>query len=78
MAQPNIPSKSFLFGKINYILLFTGLTLIVLGFIIMGLEKEEFGFGLLGLYIGPILTVIGFIVEIFAIMIKPKDEAGNS
>lgn len=74
MAQQIPEKKHFLFGKINYILFLTGLAFIVVGFIFMGLEKAEFGFGLLGLYLGPILTVLGFVIEIFAIMIKPEKE----
>ncbi|MFN6944402.1 MAG: DUF3098 domain-containing protein [Cytophagaceae bacterium] len=56
----------------NYILMLIGLGLLALGFIIMSSDKEEFGFGTLGLTIGPIIVLAGFIVEIFAIMYQPK------
>lgn len=48
-----------------------GIALLILGFIVMTLDGTRFGFGFLGLTLGPILVMAGFIVEIFAILQKP-------
>ncbi len=59
------------FGKKNYVFMLAGLFLIVLGFVIMASDSHPQGFGFLGLTLGPIITMIGFIVEIYAIVVKP-------
>lgn len=59
------------FHAVNYRLMLVGLGVILLGFIIMSLDTEEFGFGLLGLTVGPLVTLAGFIVEFWAILRKP-------
>jgi isoprenylcysteine carboxyl methyltransferase (ICMT) family protein YpbQ len=58
------------FGKTNYTVTLIGIALILLGFFIMSQDKEEFGFGFLGLTLGPIVVMIGFIVEFWAILRK--------
>ena len=60
------------FGKKNYRLMLIGIALIVVGFTIMSLDSEPFGFGFLGLTLGPIVVMSGFITEIFAILHNPK------
>ena len=62
------------FGKKNYILMIIGLAIILLGFFIMSLDKNEYGFGFLGLTLGPIFVMAGFIIEFFAILSKDKKE----
>ena len=53
--------------------MFIGLGLIVLGFIVMGLDSEPHGNGVLGLTVGPLLTLAGFVFEFYAIFAKsPK------
>lgn len=69
--QPNSSAK-FLFDRTNYIIMIVGLLLIFTGFIIMSMDKEEYGFGFLGLTLGPIVTLLGFLVEFVAIFYKPK------
>ncbi len=49
-----------------------GLGLIVLGFIIMGLDGQPHGNGVLGLTIGPIVVLSGFIFEFYAIFAKTE------
>lgn len=72
-------TATFLFSRVNYILLFVGLALIALGYILMiggGSEdpavfnKEIFNKQRIG--VAPVLLVLGFAVEIFAIMYHPK------
>lgn len=60
------------FDKINYILLLAGIAILVLGFTLMSLDTETHGFGFLGLTLGPIVVMIGFIVELFAILYKGR------
>lgn len=60
------------FDRINYILLLTGIAILVLGFTLMSLDTEPHGFGFLGLTLGPIVVMIGFIVEIFAILYRAR------
>lgn len=56
------------FGKKNYQLMVIGLLTLAVGFIVMTLDQEQHGFGVLGLTVGPIIVVAGFVVEIFAIL----------
>ena len=60
------------FGPKNYKLMIIGLAIIISGFIIMSLDSEPHGFGFLGLTLGPIVTVAGFIFEVFAILSRPE------
>lgn len=52
--------------------MFVGLALIALGFIIMGLDGQPHGGGVLGLTLGPIVVLSGFILEFFAIFAKSE------
>ena len=58
------------FGKTNYTLMLAGIAIILIGFFVMSLDKEEFGFGFLGLTLGPIIVLAGFGLEFFAILKK--------
>lgn len=60
------------FGKTNYILMVAGIVVLTIGFIVMSNDKEQYGFGTLGLTVGPIIVMLGFIIEFFAILHKPK------
>ncbi|MDF7821085.1 DUF3098 domain-containing protein [Runella sp. MFBS21] len=62
--------NAFPFSKSNYTFMLIGIGLILLGFIIMSLDSEEFGFGVLGLTVGPLVVMTGFVVEFFAILRK--------
>lgn len=48
-----------------------GVVTIAIGFIIMSNDGEQHGFGFLGLTLGPIVVMVGFIMEIYAILQKP-------
>ncbi|MBB6328334.1 membrane-bound ClpP family serine protease [Algoriphagus iocasae] len=66
-------SKShFPFSKKNYQLMAIGFALIVVGFIIISLESAPHGDGFLGLTLGPIITLSGFIFEFYAIFAKTE------
>ena len=67
MDKPSLP-----FNKTNYVIMLIGILLIIIGFIIMANDSEQYGFGFMGLTLGPIIVMIGFIVEFFAIVFKSK------
>jgi hypothetical protein len=60
------------FGKKNYQLMIAGVVTLVVGFVIMTLDATPHGFGFLGLTLGPIIVMAGFVIEIFAILHKPS------
>lgn len=60
------------FGKRNYQMMLLGIAVLIIGFIVMTLDNEKFGFGVLGLTVGPIILLIGFIIGFFAILRKPN------
>ena len=71
----------FAFKKKNFILLITGILFIATGLILMSggasEDPEVFNYEIFNfrrLTLAPILITIGFIIEIFAIMLKFKDE----
>lgn len=49
-----------------------GLGIIILGFIIIGLDSEPHGFGVLGLTVGPLVTLAGFLFQFYAIFHKSE------
>ena len=71
----------FVFKKKNYLLLISGLVLILTGiFLMMGGESEDPNvfseeiFNFQRLTLAPILIVGGFVLEIFAIMLKSDNK----
>lgn len=60
------------FKKANYLIMLAGVAVLTIGFFIMTLDKEDYGFGFLGITLGPIIVMIGFIIEFFAIFYKSK------
>lgn len=74
-----VKKENFPFGKQNYRLMFIGLALITLGFILMSggannnpeVFNEEI-FNHRRITVAPLLILAGYVVEIFAIMKKPK------
>ena len=62
----------FAFKKINYLIMISGIALILLGFVIMSLDQETYGFGFLGLTLGPIIVFSGFMIQFVAILYKSK------
>ena len=59
------------FGKKNYQWMIIGVVALVTGFTIMSLDQEQHGFGFLGITLGPVIVMAGFIIEIFAILHRP-------
>lgn len=80
--KPQAESKKaeFAFGKINYRLLLIGLGCLLLGYILMmgggSDDPTVFSpalFNFQRLTLAPLLLITGFVIEIFAIMKKPKE-----
>jgi len=59
------------FGKKNYQWMIAGIVALVVGFTIMSMDQEQHGFGFLGLTLGPLIVMAGFIIEIYAILHRP-------
>ncbi len=64
--------SKFAFSKKNYLIMILGIAVLAIGFIIMTLDTEPYGFGFLGLTLGPITVMLGFVIEFFAILYKDK------
>ena len=69
-TENKAPQHDFVFAKENYILMLIGLFVIVLGFFLMYGKEDIYDFRKITL--APIVVIAGFIIEIFAIMKKPK------
>ena len=67
--------NNFAFKRENFIIMFTGLGVLLTGFIIMMLETAEYGFGFLALVLGPIVILSGFGIQFFAIFYKKKPKS---
>lgn len=65
--------SSFPFKRKNYQLMLIGLALIIGGFTIIGLDGEPHGFGFMGLTLGPIITLGGFLFQFYAIFHQSKN-----
>jgi predicted permease len=71
--------EKFLFQRENYILFGIGLAFIILGFILMTgggsdnpqIYNEEL-FNSRRIIFSPLLIVVGFVIEVFAILRRPK------
>ena len=73
-------STAFAFGRENYKILLIGLAFIIVGFLLMigggSDDPDVFSediFSFRRMTLAPILILAGFVIEIFAIMKKPKD-----
>lgn len=72
------PQQEFIFRRKNYIVMFTGLAVIVLGFMLMSgggsdnpevFNPEIYNFRRIRL--APTLVLIGFAIEVYAILMDP-------
>ena len=84
--KKTIPSKTssvapdFVFGKKNYILMLIGLAFIIAGFVLMSgggsEDPNKFSgeiFSVRRITLAPIVVIMGFIIEIYAILKKTKE-----
>ncbi|MEM0939579.1 MAG: DUF3098 domain-containing protein [Bacteroidota bacterium] len=68
--------RKLAFAKRNYFIMVFGILVLILGFIFMTMDSEPYGFGFTGLTLGPVVVMLGFIIEFIAIFYKPKTK-GN-
>jgi hypothetical protein len=61
------------FGRKNYQWMIIGIVTLIVGFTVMSLDNQQHGFGFLGITLGPIIVMAGFIMEIYAILHKPTE-----
>lgn len=71
MNKPKKKSNLAFSGK-NYKLMLFGLAILITGFFIMTLDKEDYGFGFLGITLGPIIVMVGFGIQFWAIIHAQK------
>jgi hypothetical protein len=74
------PAGDFAFGRENYLLMLAGIALIVTGFLLMsgGGAKDPSQwnpdiFSTRRITVAPVLVILGFVVEVFAIVKKSKE-----
>ncbi len=80
-TKKEITTKNNLFGKENFIWMLIGLAVLALGFFLMAGGKSSDPkifdpnevYSTTRITIAPILIITGFIIEIIAIMKKPKN-----
>ena len=79
--KKTIPAQIEIFGKENYILMLAGLIVMAIGFFLMagGKSTDPAKFNDNEIYsttritVAPFLIIVGLLIEIFAIMKKPKE-----
>jgi hypothetical protein len=66
-------TQQFAFGPRNYRIMGIGLAVLAAGFITMMFgDKANYGEDFVGITLGPMLLVLGFVIEFFAIMVRDK------
>jgi hypothetical protein len=60
------------FEKMNYVLMIGGIIVLIIGLFVMTMDDKDYGFGSLGITVGPIIVLLGLVLEFFAIFYKPK------
>jgi uncharacterized membrane protein len=82
MAKKEIkhPTEDFAFGKENYVIMLIGIAVIFIGFLCMSggpskdpnvFDPDIFSFRRITL--APILVILGFVIEVYAIVKKSKE-----
>lgn len=68
--RQNVAYSHTIFTQKNYILLAIALGIILLGFVLMSIDKDTYGF--LSLSIAPVIVLVGFGFVFYAILYKDK------
>ena len=75
-------NRDFAFGKDNFILIGVSIVLIIIGFVLMsgggstdGVTFNPEIFSARRIVVAPVITVLGFLLMIFAILKKNKDKS---
>lgn len=80
ITKKPVPVKG-LFGKENYLMMLGGLIILAIGFFLMAGGKsadpkvfnDDDVYSTTRITIAPLLIIAGFVIEVFAIMRKPKE-----
>jgi hypothetical protein len=75
-SKTNNTKAEFVFGNNNYMLMIIGFVVLVTGFILMYGGKEDI-YSFRRITLAPIVVISGFVIEIFAILVKPKGNTVN-
>jgi hypothetical protein len=75
-TRKSMAGLDLVFGNNNYLLMIIGFVVIVAGFVIMYGGKEDI-YSFRRISLAPIVVITGFVIEVFAIMVKPKDKDVN-
>ena len=82
MAKKEIkgPQQDFAFGKENYVIMLIGIAVIFIGFLCMSggasTNPAEFNpdvFSFRRITLAPVLVILGFVIEVYAIVKKSKE-----
>ncbi len=72
----NLPQE-FAFGKENYVLMIIGVVVLLTGFALMYGPADGDIFSFRRITLAPIVVLAGFVIEVFAIFKKPKEDTKN-
>ncbi len=70
----NLNKSNFPLNSTDILVLISGILSMFIGFYIMTLDKEPFGFGFLGITLGPIFVLLGVIIPIFSLFNKRHND----
>jgi fumarate reductase subunit D len=77
---PTVSNLPFLFAKENYLIMVAGIVVVIIGFLLMlgvandnpaVFPKEEI-YSFRRISLAPVVVLIGFVIEIYAILKRPK------
>ena len=80
MTTTTVSNLPFLFSKENYLIMVAGVVVIIIGFLLMTgaandnpaiFPKEEI-YSFRRITLAPIVVMIGFLIEVYAILKRPK------
>lgn len=78
------PKQTFAFDKVNFILLAIGMAVVIIGFLLMtGPSSTEAAFepdifSVRRIKVAPVVSLVGFLFMIYAVMRKPRSSQSSS
>ena len=51
-----------------------GVVVLILGFLFMTMDNEPYGFGSMGLTVGPVTVMLGFLIQFVALFYKSREK----
>lgn len=81
--KPVTPEKRLVFGRENYYLIIAGFIIVIIGFLLMSggkwTDPHEFNkdeiFSARRITLAPIIVILGFAIEVYAVFHKPRKKA---